>query len=243
VGIGQSSPSYKLEVNGTCYVSSTLTTNGLDNRGFDLVLGNGDQVSRGNSNNSRALVKNTGNVLAINFAGDFTGGTEFQSSLSVSGNLSVTNSTSIIQLNSTETYAMMAIGLSSGKSAFLTFRNGSDEIGSIYRNRFNGTTYGATSDHRIKSNISKLTGSLEKILSVNPVIYNVKDVKERTQGFVAHEIQTVCPEAVKGYKDEVDTKGKPILQSVDYGKLTTLLWGAIHELSSEIEMLKKSYLC
>jgi hypothetical protein len=59
VGIGQSSPSYKLEVNGTCYVSSTLTTNGLNNRGFDLVLGNGDQVLRGNSNNSRALVKNT----------------------------------------------------------------------------------------------------------------------------------------------------------------------------------------
>lgn len=45
--------------------------------GFDLVLGAKDQTSRGNTGLSRALVKNSGGRLDVNFAGDFTGGVYF----------------------------------------------------------------------------------------------------------------------------------------------------------------------
>ncbi|MCY9581106.1 hypothetical protein [Paenibacillus alvei] len=61
------------------YVQGFLSTTGnMECGGFDFKLGNSDQISRGDSGTSRALVKNSGSVLAINFAGDFTGGVNVQ---------------------------------------------------------------------------------------------------------------------------------------------------------------------
>lgn len=68
VGINDQTPSYHLDVGGT------IRGNTLINGNFDFILGNNDQVSRGNSGTSRALVKNAGNILMINYGGDFTGG-------------------------------------------------------------------------------------------------------------------------------------------------------------------------
>jgi hypothetical protein len=48
--------------------------------GFDIVLGRSDQTSRGDSGQSRAVVKDTGNVLKFNLGGDFTGGVEVEGS-------------------------------------------------------------------------------------------------------------------------------------------------------------------
>jgi hypothetical protein len=46
--------------------------------GYDFVLGNENQVDRGNSGESRALVKVDPSILAINYNGDFTGGVAIQ---------------------------------------------------------------------------------------------------------------------------------------------------------------------
>lgn len=54
------------------------TTGNIECGGFDFKLGSSDQISRGDSGTSRALVKNAGSVLTINFAGDFTGGVNVQ---------------------------------------------------------------------------------------------------------------------------------------------------------------------
>lgn len=62
-------------------------------KGFDLVLGNGDQVSRGNSGTSRAIVKGSANKLFINYANDFNGGIVLNSDTNVTGNLTVSNNT------------------------------------------------------------------------------------------------------------------------------------------------------
>lgn len=65
---------------GGMYAVSSMSALGLVNRGFDFILGSGDQSSRGDSGGSRALVKNGGSVLVINFSGDFTGGVDVQGS-------------------------------------------------------------------------------------------------------------------------------------------------------------------
>ena len=54
--------------------------------GFDLKLGAADQVSRGDSGNSRALVKHTNNTLVLNYGNDFTGGVRVDSNVSIAGN-------------------------------------------------------------------------------------------------------------------------------------------------------------
>ena len=54
----------------------------FNNKGFDFYIGTGDQTNRGDSGFSRALVKSPNNVLTINYASDFEGGTAVPGSLS-----------------------------------------------------------------------------------------------------------------------------------------------------------------
>ena len=67
----------------------------------------------------------------------------------------------------------------------------------------------------------------------------LRQIKDRTvDGFLAHEVQDIVPEAVVGVKDEVDEEGNPKYQSIDNSKIVPLLVAAIQELKAEIEILK-----
>ncbi len=79
VGLGTLQPQHTLDVNGS--VRGSL----LVNSGMDFVLGNGDN-GRGNSGLSRALVKDSGATLVLNYANDFGGGTRIGSSVKINAN-------------------------------------------------------------------------------------------------------------------------------------------------------------
>ncbi|MBO9667014.1 MAG: tail fiber domain-containing protein [Bdellovibrio sp.] len=68
VGINTTSPTVALEVNGTA--RATMFKNG----GMDFVVGDADQVTRGDCGGCRAIVKDNSATLHLNYAGDFTGG-------------------------------------------------------------------------------------------------------------------------------------------------------------------------
>ena len=57
-------------------------------------------------------------------------------------------------------------------------------------------------------------------------------------GWIAHELDTVCPYAVNGEKDAVNEDGTDDLQGVDYGRITPLIVAALKEAIAEIETLK-----
>ncbi len=42
-------------------------------------------------------------------------------------------------------------------------------------------------------------------------------------GFIAHEVSSIVPEAITGKKDEIDENDKPIYQGIDQAKLVPLL--------------------
>ena len=79
-------------VNGSLSVTSNIT-----NGGFDFILGSTDQSTRGNSGLSRALVKDAGATLALNYAGDFTGGVRVDSRISVGGTITATANNSLTE--------------------------------------------------------------------------------------------------------------------------------------------------
>jgi hypothetical protein len=99
-------------------VSNALTSPQLINSGFDFILGNGDQSSRGNSGTSRALVKEAGSILTLNYAGDFTGGIVAGSRLypSSNGNLNLGESTN----RWNEVHANTFVGTISGNATSAT---------------------------------------------------------------------------------------------------------------------------
>ena len=65
--------------------TTTISANHITDKGFEFHLGNGDQVSRGDSGYSRAIIKDASNTLAINYANDFTGGTRIDSKVGIGG--------------------------------------------------------------------------------------------------------------------------------------------------------------
>jgi hypothetical protein len=107
--------------------------------------------------------------------------------------------------------------------------------------------YTTSSDYRLKENIQPMGGALAKVTALRPVTYKWKEGfgKGSSQGFIAHELQSVVPEAVTGEKDAVDAEGNPVYQGIDTSFLVATLTAAIKEqqdlivsMRDEIDSLK-----
>jgi hypothetical protein len=99
-------------------------------------------------------------------------------------------------------------------------------------------SYNETSDHRAKEDLRPLFDPWGRVKQLNPVNFSWRNGGGRADGFIAHELQEVCPEAVTGEKDAVDDDGNPDLQGVDKGKIVPLLTAALQEAIAKIESLE-----
>ena len=108
------------------------------------------------------------------------------------------------------------------------------------------TTYSTTSDYRLKENIAPMVGALEKVVQLKPVTYTWKADGSDGQGFIAHELQAVIPDAVVGEKDAVETytdeegneQTRIKAQGIDTSFLVATLTAAIQEQQALIIQLQ-----
>jgi len=98
------------------------------------------------------------------------------------------------------------------------------------------TTYGTTSDHRLKYDIRPTTFSVDDLMMLQVRDYTFKTDATNTPqtGFIAQELHEIIPQvvAVGGADPAVDP------WQVDYGKLTPFLVKAVQDLKTENETLK-----
>jgi hypothetical protein len=102
-------------------------------------------------------------------------------------------------------------------------------------------SYNTSSDYRLKNTIAPMTGALAKVAQLKPVTYKWNTDGSDGQGFIAHELAEVCPNAVNGEKDAVDEDGKPQYQGIDTSFLVATLTAAIQELKAEFDAYKASH--
>ena len=69
-------------------------------------------------------------------------------------------------------------------------------------------------------------------LNLKPKRFNFKEDDKTIDGFLAHEVSSVVPEAVTGEKDGTE------MQQLDYSKLATLTVAALQEAIAKIEALE-----
>jgi hypothetical protein len=119
----------------------------------------------------------------------------------------------------------------------ITFNNPNGMVGSISTTG-SATSYTTSSDYRLKENITPMTGALAKVTQLKPVTYKWKVDGSDGEVFIAHELAEVCPQAVAGTKDAVDTDNNPIHQGVDTSFLVATLTAAIQELNAKVESLE-----
>ena len=99
------------------------------------------------------------------------------------------------------------------------------------------TIYATTSDYRLKENVKPMVGALATVAKLNPVTYDWSESKVNGQGFIAHELQSIIPDAVVGKKDAIDEVGNPVYQQIDTSILVATLTSAIQEQQALIENL------
>ena len=122
----------------------------------------------------------------------------------------------------------------------INFENNSgSNIGSIFYNG-SSTSYNTSSDYRLKENVVKMDGALERLKLLKPVNFNfINKPGTVVDGFIAHEVQEVIPEAIVGVKDELDKYGKPKYQGIDHSKIVPLLTAALQEAIDKISQLEE----
>ncbi len=125
----------------------------------------------------------------------------------------------------------------------------------------NGTAFNTTSDYRLKENVVNLDGAIDRVKQLAPKRFNfINDTGTTVDGFLAHEAQTVVPEAITGTHNGVevwkegdelpegvsvgdnklDEDGNtiPDYQGIDQSKLVPLLTAALQEAIAKIETLE-----
>jgi hypothetical protein len=125
---------------------------------------------------------------------------------------------------------------SSTTNACIFQRNSTTTVGSIQLSTTN-TSYVTSSDYRLKEDVQPMVGALAKVAALKPVTYKWKSTGEASEGFIAHELAEVCPDAVSGEKDAVDDDGNIVPQGIDTSFLVATLTAAIQEQQALITSL------
>ena len=271
VGIGETDPLGKLHVKtgdsgGTAHVGSDeLVVEGSGDSGMTILSAtNGDafirfgdsgdnqigRVGYNHSSNELSFWNNGASRLVFIASGEarFNGGTGRASTLQA-----VDGMGSGYEALSTKT-------VNSGNATQIAFRNPNGTVGYINTNG-SATSYLTSSDYRLKDNVTDLTGAITRIKTLKPKRFNFKSTPDETvDGFLAHEVSSIVPEAISGEKDalekyrnadetpegssigdnKLDENGDTIIdpQSIDQAKLVPLLVASVQELIAENETLK-----
>jgi len=115
------------------------------------------------------------------------------------------------------------------------------EGGSISLNASaNSVAYNTSSDYRLKENETAITDGITRIKQLKPYRFNWKSEPKgnKVDGFFAHEVSSIVPEAILGEKDAVDGEGNIKNQKIDQSKLVPLLTAAIIELEARVKTLE-----
>jgi hypothetical protein len=235
MGIGETNPDRELDLKNSadnCITSITSSTSHISG----LVLGDTDDDDRGgilynNTSDYLYFLSNAQERLRIDSSGNVLVGTE-----GVSDGTTYFGSTFRADSNSRRTLNM-ATSVTTAQD-LVEFFNPAGRAGYIQINA-STTSYVTSSDYRLKENVVDMTSALDRVDQLKPSRFNfIADADTTVDGFLAHEVADVVPEAISGEKDAVDEEGNPIYQGIDQSKLVPLLVGAIQELRAEIEQLK-----
>ena len=279
VGINESSPSKKLQITSTTSNDGVMLKSGSSN--YLAYAGNTNRTTEGQTLLRIESQWNGTAVGRISFlaGSDTTNKDDGQIRFSTASGGTMTEAMRIKQdgvknfgafsgysgghnmysgAASASDFAGRFDGVGSGSGNFLQFVNAYGQIGGVTFNA--GTTYfNTTSDYRLKENDIPIVNGITRVKQLKPIRFNWKANKDLTvDGFIAHEVSPVVPEAVIGEKDATQTtyyggsdtipEGKKegdvkeenaiLPQQLDASKLIPVLTAALQEAIAKIETLE-----
>ena len=248
VGVGTTSPSSEFHCKGDADTIARVEP--INNSGkATLILsstGAGDGGIQYDSSNNQTNMFSYGtmtfNVGTGNFGGSYPASERMR--IDGSGRLLINNNDTIfgqgvLQVTANANETAMCIQVRTNAERAIHFANASGvDCGDIVLNS-SSTAYNTSSDYRLKENEIAISDGIERLKQLKPYKFNFKiNADETVDGFFAHEVSSVVPEAISGEKDAVDSNNNPIHQGIDQSKLVPLLTAALQEAITKIETLE-----
>ena len=243
LNINASAPtsSLTLDASGNLGVGTTSPDSGsrltLDRGTFNQILMrvNGTQQLKIYADSSVSSVESTGPLLFQTSGSerariDSSGSAKFNTTGGEAASVVISN-------NVASTFGLSIYDLANSGWIARFFNNSSVLSGSITRSG-SSVAYNTSSDYRLKEDIAPMTGALAKVQALKPVTYKWKVDGSDGEGFIAHELQAVCPDAVFGEKDAVNEDGSINPQGIDTSFLVATLTAAIQELKADLDATK-----
>ena len=164
-------------------------------------------------------------------------------------------------------FALHVGRVGTGTESQVCFTNGFGEVGSI-KTSGTSTSFNTSSDYRLKENVVTEWDATSRLKQLKPSRFNFKtDADKTVDGFLAHEVSSIVPEAINGEKDATQdigtikdaegnvelenvpesrkkdgqtwtkTGSENIYQQIDQAKIVPLLTKALQEQQATIEAL------
>jgi len=248
VGVGTTSPSSEFHCKGDADTIARVEP--INNSGkATLILsstGAGDGGIQYDSSNNQTNMFSYGtmtfNVGTGNFGGSYPASERMR--IDGSGRLLINNNDTIfgqgvLQVTANANETAMCIQVRTNAERAIHFANATGvDCGDIVLNS-SSTAYNTSSDYRLKENVEYDFTALDRVAQLKPARFNfIADADTTVDGFLAHEVQDIVPEAISGEKDAVDDEGNPEYQGIDQSKLVPLLTKSIQELINKVETLE-----
>ena len=226
VGVGTSSPSMKVNISHGD--QDGLRFNCANTAETFIDFGDTDdndigRISYDHADNHMALRTNNTERMRIDSAGSLLVGA------TTTGG---TGSAKIEANGGTNGRCLQTKVTGTGSANAITFNNGNGQVGHIATSG-SSTSYVTFSDYRLKENINYEFDALSRVTQLKPARFNFKNDADKTvDGFIAHEVSDIVPEAITGEKDGQE------MQGIDQSKLVPLLTKAIQELEARVKTLE-----
>lgn len=231
-------------LDGKAPTSHTHSTSQIT--GLDSAL-----AGKANSSHTHAISDITNLQTSLNGKANLTGGNTFTDGQQITNGF--------VQFESPSVYGAarvriggfgagtitpgMGVGIESVTGAVarryhMIFNNGS-VVGSI--STINSQTdFTTSSDYRLKEDFQPINDPMGRVLQLQPLKFKWKidPTGDYSEGFKAHEVQAVLPQAVSGEKDAVDDAGNISPQGIDLSKMVPLLTAALKETILKVNTLE-----
>jgi len=157
-------------------------------------------------------------------------------------NASRGNNLALYTTGADQHYSIDMWNLVGGSCNQVQFRGGGSGAvtGTITSTGNNATQYNTSSDYRLKENVDYTWDATTRLKQLKPAQFNwiTDETNTAIDGFLAHEVSSVVPQAVTGEKDAVYEDGEPKYQGIDHSVLVPLLVKTIQELEARITTLE-----
>jgi hypothetical protein len=101
----------------------------------------------------------------------------------------------------------------STNAQYIQFINSNGTVGSISMSG-SSTSYNTSSDYRLKENVVEIENATARLKQLQPKRFNfIADADTTVDGFLAHEVSSIVPEAISGTHNETETKEKVVVSS------------------------------